>query len=148
MKRPRRILLAVLVATLASAPALTALDGQRARARAEEFGRALVAGDASRLRALLPERGNVRIHLELLGPEEGAFGSSQVRALFAEVLARVPIREFEVERVDFDPQRFALVHARLMAGAGPRREVAVRLQLTFRPGDDTWLLQEIRETAP
>ena len=148
MKRPCGILLALLVATLASAQAPATLGEEQALEQALRFGTALESADAGALRDLLPHRGKIRVHLDLLGPEEGAFGASQVRALFAEVLARIAIREFEIERLDCDPGRYALVQARMRASSGAGEPTDLRLQLTFRPGGDAWRVQEIRETPP
>ena len=74
----------VVALTLATAGAD---DG--ARAAAQIFGRALVAGNAEALRAILPAQGKVHLTLTRLGPEEGNFGARQVEAVFRDFLAKL-----------------------------------------------------------
>jgi len=137
--------LAVVVVLLLTWATAGADDG--ARAAAQTFGRALVAGKAEALRPILPEQGKVHISLSRLGPEEGSFGARQVEAVFRDVLAKGTVSSFEVVRCENDGRRSALAHGRATITDRDGRGGRVAFHLGFEPEGDRWVLREVKETA-
>ena len=135
-------LLVVFALTLATADAE---DG--ARAPAQTFGRALVAGNAEALRPILPSQGRVRISLSRLGPEEGSFGARQVEALFRDFLAKGTVASFEVVRCESDGRRSALAHGRATITDRDGRGGRIAFHLGFESEGERWVLREVKETA-
>lgn len=144
-----RVLAVLLAATMGSVPISAALTEEAAREAAQRFGQALLRADASRLRPILPSRGKVQLRLVHLGPEEGFFSASQVEMLLGDFLKRGAADSFEVLRVEYDPERFALAHGRATVTDEQGRSASVGIHLAFQPEDDQrWVLREIRETPP
>jgi hypothetical protein len=143
-----RIIAVLLAGTLGISPAFAALTEGAAREAAQRFGQALLGADASRLKPILPSRGKVQLRLVHLGPEEGFFSASQVEALLGNFLRRGAADSFEVLRVEYDPQRFALALGRATVTDEQGRSVRVGIHLAFQPEGERWVLREIRETPP
>lgn len=119
---------------------------EQARDAAVRFGQALEQGDAALLKSLMPAKGKVQLRLDLLGPADGFFSPNQVTALLGGFLERGSVTSFDLVRVEYDEQHYALAHGRagLLDRAG--RPARVDLQLAFQPEDGRWVLREIRET--
>ncbi len=141
------VVLALAPWCLPQAPAFAAAGEEQARAAAEAFGRALVRGQASSLRAVLPERGKVHLVLNRMGPEEGFYGAGQVEALFRDFLAAGAVTSFEVSRLESDGHSSTLVHSRAQIKDREGRPARVALHLAFQPEDGRWVLREVKETA-
>ena len=137
--------LAVLAALALTLAAAGADDG--ARAAAETFGRALVAGNAEALRRILPAQGRVHMTLGRLGPEEGNFSARQVEALFRDFLAKGTVSSFDVVRCENDGRRSALAHARAVITDRDGRGGRVAFHLGFESEGERWVLREVKETA-
>jgi len=137
--------LAVVVALALTLATADADDG--ARAAAQTFGRALVAGNAEGLRPILPEHGRVHLTLSRLGPEEGSFGARQVEALFRDFLAKGSVASFDVLRCESDGRRSALAHGRAAITDRDGRGGRVAFHLGFESEGDRWVLREVKETA-
>ena len=116
-----------------------------ARDAAKQVGSALERGEASALRAVLPARGKVRLHLERLGPQDGSFSAQQVEALLGGFLDEGAVLSFELTRLDHQSLRYALAHARLSVRDRQGRHADVVLRLAFQPEEGRWVLREIRE---
>lgn len=125
-----------------------AAEEDQARAAALLFGTAMKSADLSVLRPVLPEKGKIQLRLVHLGPEEGFFSSSQVEALLRDFLEQGSIRSFDLLRVEYDANRFALAHGRALLSDREGRPARVNLHLAFQPEDGRWVLREIRETRP
>ena len=137
-----------LALALVPAPVLAdTLDEEQARRAAEAFGRALVAGDTSALRPVLPARGKVRMRIADLA-EEGSFSASQAEALLRDLLRQGPLESFDLLRVDCTPARHAMARARARVAWRDSRGTDVFFHLMFQPEDGHWVLREIRETPP
>jgi hypothetical protein len=118
-------------------------------AAAREFARALTDADPSALKPLLPQRGKVKLRLDRLGPEQGAYSAGQVLALFDDFLQEGSVRSFKLaERCEGDGETYALIHGIAHVIDREGREAEVALNLTFIPEDGRWILREIRETLP
>ena len=118
-----------------------------ARAAAETFGRALMAGKAEALKPILPEQGKVHLSLARLGPEEGRFGGRHVEAVFRDFLANGAVASYEVVRCESDGRRSALAHARATITDRDGRSGRVSFHLGFEPEGERWVLREARESA-
>ncbi len=136
----------VLLALAAFVSLLSASGEEEARRSARLFGQALTSGRASLLRPLLPESGKVHLCLEILGPEEGFFGASQVEALLGDFLSQAEVRSFELLRFDSDGKSNAFAHGRAVLIDKQGRPARVGLRLVFAPENGHWVLREIRET--
>ena len=139
---------ALLLAALLTLPGNVVAEPDEAAARkaAQVFGQALTSGDASRLRAILPGKGKVRLRFDKLGIEQGYFSANQVEALLQDSLDRRHASSFEILHVECEHRGYALVHVRAVlssAGSPPR---IVGLRLGMQPEDQRWVLREIRET--
>jgi hypothetical protein len=135
----------VIGAVLAAAAAAAAPGGAEDAARV--FGAALEAGHAAELRPILPRQGKVQLALSRLGSEQGAYGASQVEALFREALARVQVSRFRVDRTETDGRSFALVHASARLVDRHGRPGPLALHLSFQPEGGGWVVREIRERS-
>lgn len=139
----------VLLAAALAFPALHASTGEgQAKTAALEFGHALKQGDTSLMRSLLPSHGKVRLRLVVFAPEEGAYSSEQVQALFKDFLRQGAVRSFDLLRLQCASEQFALVHARARIADRDGRPAEVDLHLTFQPEGGRWVLREIREAPP
>ena len=136
----------VVVVTLALTLATADAD-DGARAAAQTFGRALVAGHAEALRPILPEHGRVHMTLSRLGPEEGSFGARQVEALFRDFLAKGSVASFDVVRCENDGRRSALAHGRAAITDRDGRGGRIAFHLGFESEGERWVLREVKETA-
>jgi hypothetical protein len=119
---------------------------EQARAAAARFGQALEQGDAALLKDLLPARGKVQLRLDLLGPGDGFFSPNQVLALLSGFLDQGSVNSFDLVRVEFDENRYALAYGRAELVDRTGRPARVDLQLAFQPEDGRWVLREMRET--
>jgi hypothetical protein len=137
--------LAVVLVSAAAAPVPQGDDG--ARLAAASFGRALVSGKADALRAVLPDKGKVRLTLLIMGPEDGAFGASQVEALFREFLAGGKVRSFVVTRCESDGHTGALAHAKASIVDHEGRTAEIGMHLWLEPEGNRWVLREVKESA-
>jgi hypothetical protein len=144
----RTIATAFVCGLLCASPAFAALTEDAARQAAGTFGQALRGADASRLRPLLPTRGKIQLRLVRLGPEEGFFSASQVEALLQNFFVQGSADAFELLRMEFEPERFALAHGRATVTDGEGRSARVTIHLLFQPEGERWVLREIRETPP
>jgi hypothetical protein len=149
----RRSIIVSLVVALACLAATATRESERlgeneARQAALQVGRALKQGDPSLLRSVLPARGNVRLRLQVLGPEDGSFSPSQVEALLQDFFRTGSARSFDLLSVEHDPQRYALARGRAMLTDRQGRPARVDLHLAFQPEDGRWVVREIRETRP
>ena len=140
-------LLVFVVALSAGAGGASDLTREAASDAATAFGRALTAGRAGDLRPVLPRRGKVGLTLARLGPEDGAFGSSQVEALFREFLARGAVASFKILQCESDGKTAALAHARAAVTDREGQRTWVGIHLGFQPEDGRWVLREVKETA-
>lgn len=140
------VLVVVGAALMASTDA-SSQDIDGARAAAERFGSALTSGRASALRAVLPAQGKVRLSLRHLGPEDGAFASGQVEAVFASFLTAGSVRSFSVVSVDSDGRTAALAVARAEVTDRDGRSARVAFRLSLEPETGRWVLREVRETT-
>ncbi len=138
---------ATLLVLLLGAGAMAATGPREAREAADGFGRALRAGNASSVRALLPDSGKVELELDKLGPERGHFSAAQVEALLRDFLTEGSVSAFEVRRVECE-ETLALVHAEAVLNDRRGQSARVGIHLSFRPEDGRWVLREIRETPP
>ncbi len=141
----RRATPATLLRLLASVAA--AIDSQDARRAALQFGKALTSADAASLRPILPAQGKVRMTLDRLGPEQGAFRAGQVEALWGDFLSRGSVSAFEIVRIDHE-ETLSLVHARAQVVDRQGRPGSVGVHLALQPENGRWVLREIRELAP
>ena len=125
---------------------VVASAGAGPREAAEVFGRSLTRPDPSLLRYVLPSRGKVRLSLDRMGPENGAFGPPQAEALLRDFLAAGSVQSFQVFTVDTDGRSYAVVGAR--AGLTDRRGRAarVRIRMALEPENGRWVLRELRES--
>jgi len=137
--------LAVLVVSAASPPVAAADEG--ARQAAIRFGRALTSGKAEALRAILPQKGKVRLTLVVLGPEDGAFAASQVEALFRDFLAGGKVLSFEVTRFESDGKTGAFAHANASVVDHEGHTTQLGIHLWLEPEGDRWVLREVKESA-
>jgi hypothetical protein len=89
------------------------------------------------------------VHLALirLGPEEGAFGASQVEALFRDFLAGGKVSSFVVARCESDAKSSALAHGKAAIVDRDGRSARIDLHLAFEPEDGRWVLREVKESA-
>ncbi len=138
------IVLSLAIATLVP-PGHAATDGAAAEQAAGTFARALLEGNASLLRPILPRRGKVQLRLVRMGPEEGYFSASQVEALFGSFLKSGSVRSFEVSRVEQDREGFAVVHGRATITDREGRLGPCDVRLGLQPEGERWVLREIRE---
>jgi len=136
-----------LVAILVPVSADTSVGDEQARTAALEFGRSLVRADVSLLARILPNTGKVRLNLNLLGPEEGAYSRSQVEAVLEDFFRQGTVRTFDLLRLECADRRFALAHARATVIDRNGRPAEIGLDLTFQPEGDRWVLREIRESS-
>jgi len=141
-------LLLSLVPLTATLPAERQPGSGEAEAAARRFGRALIRGDASELRPLMPKRGKLRLLLVCLGPEEGSYSGSQVEALLKGFLRSGAVHRFEVERTEGEAGHLALIDGKASVTDRQGRAHEIELHLTFQPEDGRWVLREIRETGP
>jgi len=118
------------------------------RSAALEFGRALLEADMSRLRSVLPERGKVRLQLARLGPEEGVYSAGQVELVLKDFLRQGRLRSFDLLRLDWGGEGYALVCVRARLADRNGKTGDVELHLNLQPEDHRWVLREIRETPP
>ncbi|MCZ6696697.1 MAG: hypothetical protein O7A63_09185 [Acidobacteria bacterium] len=146
MRRCLAALFLLLVLPLTIAVSKNPIGEEQAKTAALEFGRALVKGDVSSLRAVLPTRGKIRLRLLKLGPEEGAYGAGQVQAVLKDFLRHGEVRTFDLLRLDCASEQFALVHARSKISDRDGRTAEIDLHLSFQVEEGRWVLQEIRET--
>lgn len=150
MPRGRAVALILLLGLVPPAVALAdgPLGAEEASQAALRFGKALMAEDASALKAVLPRQGKVRVRLDCLGPENGSLSSEQLTALLGDFLRQGAVRSFRVVRTEVEDERFALVQsvAAAVDREGARREL--HLDLTFQPEAGGWTLREIRESPP
>lgn len=138
----------VLVAALAFAgPAHAAESDDAARSAVATFGSALTGGRAEALRPILPQRGKVRLALVRLGPEDGAFGASQVEALFREFLASGRVGSFTIARFECDGTSGALARAHASVTDRDGRNARIGIHLALEPEDGRWVLREVKESA-
>jgi hypothetical protein len=147
---PRQLQLAlalVFVALFARAVVAEGPDEQAARRAVDRFGAALVRGDVTQLREILPAKGKVQLKLVRMGPEDGFFSSSQVEALLRDFLTLGSVGRFEATRVEYDPQGGALASARVELKDKHGSPSTVGVHLAFQPEGQTWVLREIRETT-
>jgi hypothetical protein len=128
-------------------PRAQSAEPEAARLAARQFGQALVASQPEGLRAILPERGNVRLVLVRLGPENGSFGAGQVEALFRDFLSVGQVRTFEVLRLQSDGTSSALVQGRAVIVDRDGRPGRVALHLALEPEGSRWVLREVKETS-
>jgi hypothetical protein len=126
--------------------AFAAAPEEEAAAAAERFSQAMVAGDPSLLRPILPRSGKVQLRLELLGPERGYFSAPQVVAVLADFLAHGKISSVEILRVEQSREGFAVVHGQAALTDRQGRPFRVDIHLGLQPESDRWVLREIRET--
>jgi hypothetical protein len=138
----------VLLILAASAPAGAGLTSDEARDAALKIGESLKNSDLPTLRAFLPSQGKVRLNLVCLGPVEGFFSASQVEALLGDFLKQGSIRSFDLLVMEFDPQHFAMAHARASLTDRQGHPARVDIHLAFQSEDERWVLREIRETRP
>jgi len=117
------------------------------RLAADAFGQALVSKQTGGLRKVLPGTGKVELSLDRLGPEDGAFGPSQVQALFRDFLGKGSVRSFEIHQVEGDGRVHGVVHARLALIDRDGRPAPVGLRLAFQLEDGRWVLRGIKETS-
>ena len=130
---------------LAFSSAFAAPDADAIRHAAQQFGKALTAGNASLLREVLPDRGKVQLHLEVLGHERGYFSPGQVEALLREFMTRGKVLSFELSRVEHDPSGYALAHAAAEVIDARGATARVRVRLAFQPeGDDEQSIKDMR----
>ena len=139
--------LAVVVVVVVALTLGTTDADDGARAAAQTFGRALVAGKAEALRPILPEHGKVHMTLSRLGPEEGSFGTRQVEAVFRDFLAKGTVVSFDVVRCESDGRRSALAHGRATITDRDGRGGRIAFHLGFETEGDRWVLREVKETA-
>ena len=143
--RAALLCLAVLVASAASPPAAAGDDG--GREAANRFGRALTSGKAEALRAILPQKGKVKLALVVLGPEDGAFAASQVEALFRDFLAGGKVLKFEVTRFEGDGKTGSFAHANATIVDHEGHTTQLGIHLWLEPEGDRWVLREVKESA-
>ena len=148
LRRCPAALFLLLVLPVAIAVSQEPIGEEQAKTAALEFGRALVKGDVSLLRSVLPTRGKIRLRLLKLGPEEGAYGASQVQAVLKDFLRHGAVRTFDLLRLDCASEQYALVHARSKVADRNGRPAEIDLHLSFQVEAGRWVLQEIRETPP
>lgn len=140
------MVLAVVAAFLCAAPVAAETSEEDARRSARHFGSALLASDASALRAILPAYGKVRVELQRLGPEHGLFGAGQVEALFKDFFSVGTVRSFEVIRLESDGKSSALARGRAVLTDREGRPGRVAIHLAFQPEEGRWVLREVKET--
>jgi hypothetical protein len=138
----------LLLVVAATAPAGAGLTTDEVRDAALKIGESLKNSDLSVLRSFLPNQGKVRLNLDRLGPVEGFFSSSQVEALLGDFLGQGSIRSFDLLVIEFDPQRYAMAHARASLTDRQGHPARVDIHLAFQPEEERWVLREIRETRP
>ena len=143
-----RLRCAVLALTLLIPIGIQAAPGEEAaRKSAKIFADALLSGDASLLRPILPGRGKVQLRLIRMGPEQGYFSARQVEALVRDFLAEGKVLSVELVRVEQDREGFALVHGKAKLTDRQGRPCQVELHLGLQPEGERWVLREILETA-
>jgi hypothetical protein len=142
-----RAALLALVVALVPAAAPFAADADEARHAATVFGQALKSGRAEAMRPILPQRGKVHLALIRLGPEEGAFGASQVEALFRDFLAGGKVSSFDIARCASDGKSTGLAHAKASIVDRDGRAARIDVHLAFEPEDGRWVLREVKETV-
>lgn len=140
--------IALLLVLAATAPAGAGLTTDEARDAALKIGESLKNSDLATLRAFLPSQGKVRLNLLCLGPVEGFYSSSQVEALLGDFLKQGSIRSFDLLVMEFDPQHYAMAHARASLTDRQGHPARVDIHLAFQPEQERWVLREIRETRP
>lgn len=136
------------LAPLPAAPAGPPLGQPDAEAAARQFGAALRARDASKLRPLLPRAGKVRMRLVCFGPADGEFSGGQIEALFQDFLRQGLVRSFDPLHTEVAEGRYALVRSRVQVLDRGGAPVEVGVNLTFQPEGERWVLREVRETPP
>ncbi|MCP3978777.1 MAG: hypothetical protein GY716_05535 [bacterium] len=119
-----------------------------ARKAAEAVGAALVRGDTSQLRTLLPERGKVQLRLARLGPEEGFFSPGQVQTLLRDFLGHGSIDSFRIRHFEHEAGCYALARAAAKVTDRDGRPANLELHLAFQPEGERWVLRELREAPP
>jgi hypothetical protein len=146
----RRVTAAIasLLLFAAALPAGAGLSADEARDAALKIGESLKNSDLGTLRAFLPSQGKIRLNLGCLGPVEGFFSSSQVEALLGDFLRQGSIRSFDLLALEFDPQHYAMAHARASLTDRQGHPARVDIHLAFQPEQERWVLREIRETRP
>jgi len=120
-------------------------DGPTASA-ARAFGTALLAADASRLRAILPAEGSIRVRLERLGPAEGPYRAAQFEALIRDFLRAGSVHEFELLDVDGASPTYGTARARARLTDRAGRPAEIDLHLAFESAGPRWTLKEVRES--
>ncbi len=140
------ILLLTAALTIPSTAAST--GDEEAKTAALKLGRALTAGDTTKLEAILPHRGKIRLRLTGFGPAAGSYSADQVAAIFKNFLREGAVRSFDLLRLECASEHFAFVHARTRVIDRDGRTARIDLHLTFEPEGGHWVLREIRETPP
>jgi hypothetical protein len=138
----------LLTAALTIPQAAASIGDEEAKTAALSFGRALTVGDTTRLEAILPDRGKIRLRLTGFGPAAGSYSADQVAAIFKSFLREGAVRSFDLLRLECASEHFAFVHARTRVIDRDGRTAGIDLHLTFQPEGDHWVLREIRETPP
>ena len=132
-----------MIACLSAAP----FDAATApRETIEAFGKALVEGDAGKLRIALPETGKVRVRLVRLGPQTGALRGGQLGAVLLDFLERGRVTGFEIRTVERS-ETLALATAAVTLVDADGSRARVSLHLSLEPENDRWVLREIRESS-
>jgi len=139
-KTPRAAL--AVVAVLAAATAVA----EQPREAVDQFGAALIQGNADGLRVTLPTEGKVRVRLIHFGPEDGALRGGQLHAVLQDFLERGKVQSFKLHTIEkTDNLALATTEVELVDahGVGAR----VRLHLSLEPENERWVLREIRESS-
>ena len=137
----------ILLAAAVAASGLAGDGDDGAKAAADVFAKALLAGRSESLRPILPESGKVHLALIKLGPEDGTFGASQVEAVFRDFLAAGRVTSFELSRCGRDGGSAALARGRATLVDREGRTATVGLHLGIQLEGTRWVLREVRESA-
>jgi len=101
--------------------------------------------DSERLASLV-DTTTVKIAVKPGAPLAAALTRGAAAFLFQDQLRLVQTREFRVTRLEFDPKRPTTRATAMWTGdwGGQRGKRSVKVSLTARPVDGSWLLTEIR----
>jgi hypothetical protein len=136
----------LLLALLVLVPARSSVAGEEELGVAlDRLQQALASGEASELRALLPERSKVYLQLSEIREAEGYYGAGQVVRVFAAFFERRPPRGFET-RGTVRMETGDSAHLRgLLRFRDSEGEGGLPLSLVLTRGPEGWTLREVRE---
>ncbi|MFQ5670678.1 MAG: DUF4783 domain-containing protein [Acidobacteriota bacterium] len=113
----------------------------------EHLEQAFQAGEARRLRAILPGKGRLHLSIPSLSPRAGYFSADQAVYFLDDLFRRHPVVEFTARQEEHDGSGRVFVRGRLTVRTREAKRRILNLHFLLIREEDRWVLREIREHA-